>query len=95
MLPLHGLSETERRGGGGNEQGVDEWKGTRRGRKTEGGKWTQGRKETVKTTGQDEEWKKGQELTEEGNVEKEQKEGYKGKATVALNSPPPFPCVWV
>ena len=48
----------------------------------------------AKTTGQDKEWKKG-ELTEEGDVEKEQKGGCKGKATVALNSPPPFPCVWV
>ena len=68
----------------GNEQGADEWrgqgrrrgKGTRRGRKTEGGKWTKGRREMgrkVKTTGQDEEWKKGRELTEEGNVGEEQK----------------------
>ena len=73
-------------------EGTGGEEGTRRGRKTEGGKWTKGRK--AKTTGQDKEWKKG-ELTEEGNVEKEQKGGCKGKATVALNSPPLFPCVWV
>lgn len=78
-------------------EGTGGEEGTRRGRKTEGGKWTKGRREMgrkAKTTGQDKEWKKG-ELTEEGDVEKEQKGGCKGKATVALNSPPPFPCVWV
>ena len=51
-------------------EGTGGEEGTRRGRKTEGGKWTKGRK--AKTTGQDKEWKKS-ELTEEGNVEKEQK----------------------